>query len=63
MSDSDTSASDLDCSAVINESDDDSSVLKDVKSTAGTCQTLGINNASQKSDRDMQMRINARILD
>ena len=63
MSDSDTSASKLGCSAVINESDDHSSLLKNVKNTAGTSQISRIDNASQKSDTDMQMMINVRALD
>ena len=63
MSDSDTSASDLNCSALINESDDESSVSTNIKHIAGTSQAPGIDNPSQKSDPDKQMMINARILD
>ena len=63
MSDSDSSTSDLNCSALVNDSDNDSSVLTNSKNVAGTSQATGIDNPSQKSDPNMQTLINARILD
>ena len=63
MSDSDTSGSELNCSALINASDDDSYVSANIKNIAGTSQASGIENPSRKSDPDMQTMINARILD
>ena len=63
MSDSDSSASDLNCSALVNDSDNDSSVLTNSKNVAGTSQVTGTDNPSQKTDPNMQTLINARILD
>ena len=63
MSDSDSSASDLNCSALVNDSDNDSFLLTNSKNVAETSQVTGIDNPSQKTDLNMQTLINARILD
>ena len=54
MSDSESSASDLNCSALINDSDNDSSVLTNEKNIAGTSQASGI---EKSSDPDIQLSI------
>ena len=63
MSDSDISGSDLDCSGLMNESDQVLSTPVTDKNSAGTSKTVTHVNSDKNSEPDMQQLINARILD
>ena len=63
MSDSDASVSELDCSGLMNDSDEGTSSPVSVKNSAGTSQTVTSDSSLKNSDPDMQQLINARILD
>ena len=57
MSDSDTFVIDLDCTGLINDSDDVASMSTNVKTTDRTSHTSGSNNSFKNSDPDMQQAI------
>ena len=63
MSDSDVSGSDLDCSGLMNGSDQVVSTPVTDKYSAGTLKTGTHVNSDKNSESDMQLLINARILD
>ena len=63
MSDSDVSGSDLDCSGLMNESDEVASTPITDKNSGGTSKTVTHVNFAKYSESDMQQLINARILD
>ena len=63
MSDSDISGSDLDCSGLMNGSDQPFSTTVTDKNSAGTSKTVTHVNSDKNSESDMQQLINARILD
>ena len=63
ISDSDVSGSDLDCSGLMNESDEVASTPITDKNSAGTSKTVTHVNSAKNSESDMQQLINARILD
>ena len=62
-SDSDASVSELDCSGLMNDSDEGASSPFSAKNSAGTCQTVTSDSSLKNSEPDMQQLINARILD
>ena len=63
MSDSDISGSDLDCSGLMDGSDQVLSTPVTDKNSAGTSKTVTHVNSDKNSESDMQQLINARILD
>ena len=63
MSDSDVSGNDLDCSGLMNGSDEVASTPITDKNSAGTSKTVTHVNSAKNSESDMQQLINARILD
>ena len=63
MSDSDVSGSDLDCSGLMNGSDQVLSTPVTDKNSAGTSKTVTHVNSDINSELDMQQLINVRILD
>ena len=63
MSNSDTSVNELDCSGLMNDSDDGASSPGNVKNSAGTSQIVASDSSLKISEPDMQQIINARILD
>ena len=63
MSDSDVSGSDLDCSGLMNGSDQVASTPMTDKNSPGTSKTVTHVNSDKNSESDMQQLINARILD
>ena len=63
MLDSEASVSELDCSGLMNNSDERTSSPVSMKNSAGTSQTATSDNPFKNSEPDMQQLINARILD
>ena len=63
MSDSDTSGSELNCSGLLNVSDEVVNTDTNSQNTVGNSHANGSNSSLQRSDPDMQQAINARMLD